>query len=52
MTRRAALRLAIAALRHEERRWLFASDSEAADKRRAEIAEAIELLEVMIDGHS
>ena len=45
MTRREALRLAIAALQREYRRWLFASDSEASDERRAEIAAAVEVLD-------
>ena len=47
MTRKQALALAIAALQKEYRYWLFASDSDASDKRRAEIAQAIELLDAM-----
>ena len=47
MTRREALRLAIAALQAEYRRWLFASDSGASDERRVEINKAIVILEYM-----
>ena len=47
MKRSQALKLAIAALQAEYRRWLFASDSGASDERRAEIAAAVELLENM-----
>ena len=47
MTRREALRLAIAALQAEYKQWLYASDSDASDKRRIEIAQAIEVLKEM-----
>ena len=50
MTRKQALALAIAALQKEYRYWLYASDSAASDKRRAEIAQAIEALEEMLHG--
>ena len=47
MKRKEALRLAIDALQKEYKRWLYASDSDASDKRRAEIAQAIEVLDAM-----
>ena len=45
MKRNHALKLAIAALQHEYRRWLYASDSGAADKKRMEINKAIVVLD-------
>ena len=45
MDRRAALKLAIAALQVVYKQWLYASDSEASDKKRIEIAQAIETLD-------
>ena len=45
MNRKQALALAIDALQKEYRQWLYASDSEAADKKRIEIAQAIETLD-------
>ena len=50
MNRKQALALAIDALQKEYKRWLYASDSAASDKRRAEIAQAIEVLEDMLYG--
>jgi len=47
MTRREALRLAIAALQKEYRYWLFVSDSVAGERKRVEIAQAIETLDGM-----
>ena len=47
MNRKQALALAIAALQKEYRYWLYASDSDASDKQRAEIAQAIEVLDGM-----
>ena len=45
MTRRQALQLAIDALQKQYRYNLYASDSEAADKRRIEINKAIVILD-------
>ena len=47
MTRREALALAIKILQAKHNYMLFASDSELSDKRRAEIAEAIVILDNM-----
>ena len=48
MNRKQALALAIAALQKEYKQWLYISDSDASDKRRAEIAQAIEVLGEML----
>jgi len=45
--RKEALRLAIAALQRDYRRWLFASDSEASDQKRVDINKAIVILDNM-----
>ena len=47
MTRRTALKLAISALQKEYKQWLYASDSDASDKKRIEINQAIEVLDAM-----
>ena len=47
MDRRAALKLAIAALQVVYKQWLYASDSDASDKKRIEINQAIEVLDAM-----
>ena len=52
MTRNAALRIAIDALRHEKKRWLYLSDSKVSDDKRAEIAAAIALLEAELGQRS
>jgi len=47
MNRKQALAIAIDALQKLSRQWLYASDSDASDKKRIEIAQAIELLDSM-----
>ena len=47
MNRKQALALAIAALQAEYKQWLYASDSDASDKKRIEIAQTIEVLDAM-----
>ena len=47
MNRKQALAIAIDALQKEYHQWLYASDSDASDKKRVEIARAIELLDSM-----
>jgi len=47
MNRKQALAIAIDALQKLSRQWLYASDSDASDKKRVEIARAIELLDSM-----
>ena len=47
MRRKEALQIAITALQREYKYWLLVSDSDAGDKMRTKIAQAIEKLDAM-----
>ena len=49
MDKQKALELAINALQKEYRYFLYASDSDWADKRRIEISKTIEIIESMLN---